>query len=195
MKFSIALGTIALVATAVTTAAMPMQDKQAAQMEAWKQAGEPGPQHQEFADCVGTWSTKCKYWMDPSQPPQEGEGVSTFETVMGGRYLLERASGNGPMGSFEGLGLMAYNNITGEYEHVWLDDKSTGLMLSKGMASADGSTVLRGEMVDPTTKDKFATRVVCKKISDDVRTIEMHCNQTGSEKKSMEITYTRGAGG
>jgi hypothetical protein len=198
MKTQHTLGLAALVAAAAFAAAMPKQDKpassqdHAAMMQAWKDANKPGEQHKAFADCEGSWKTHFKHWMDPNSPAAESDGTSTFESILGGRYLVENARGDGPMGPFEGMGITAYNNVTGEYEHVWLDDMSTGLLVTRGTEGPNDTLALRGEMVDPTTKAKSPVRVVATTVSENEKRIEMYCNQHGKEQKSMEITYTRG---
>jgi hypothetical protein len=132
--------------------------------------------------------------MDPTQHPVDGSGTSTFEPIMGGRYLVENSSGDMPgMGPFEGLGMLGYNNLSGEYEHVWVCDSSTAMMISKGKANADGSIVFRGEMPDPLTRSNIPCRMVWTDVSADEKRFEMYCTKSGKEEKAMEATYTRGA--
>ncbi|HZM01319.1 MAG TPA: DUF1579 domain-containing protein [Planctomycetota bacterium] len=203
MKIGLILSAAALGVAAVAVAAMPLQDAKAKarddkaahagdpMMEAMIKAGTPGAQHADLAKMVGTWKAKVKSYHEPGKDPVESDGTSTYEMALDGRYLIEKFSGEMPgMGPFKGMGILAYNNITGEFEHVWLDSMSTGIFMSKGKPNADGSCTFKGEMDNPMG-GKWPCRMECKQVSDNERTFEMYCAMNGPETKSMEITYTR----
>jgi hypothetical protein len=209
MKTGMMLGLGALAVAAVAVAAMPVQDakaktrgdeKPAAQAgdpmtEAMLKAAQLGPQHAEFAKTVGTWKARVKNWNDPTQPPTESEGTTRYELALGGRYLVEHFSGEMPgMGPFDGMGIFAFNNITGEYQHVWMDSFSTGIFMSSGKPDADGTCEMTGEMDNPLGGDKLPCRMIMKEVSENERHFEMHGSMGGPEMmKMMEIDYTRAA--
>lgn len=210
MKTAHLLGSVAFVATALTIAAMPAtipaQDQPigrqsapgqdpSALVEAFKQAAVPGPQHKQFAQCVGTWTVHYRHWMVPGQPPEESDGTSSFETIMGGRFLVEHAIGEWPTGPFEGQGTLAYDQVSQQFEHVWLDDTSTGLTVVRGPEGSDGSMTLKGETIDPITHAKVEIRLVSKMLGENERLVEMFCNKNGLDEKVAEISYTRGVSG
>ena len=176
--------------TPIAVPAVPGQD---AMLDAMKQAATVGEQHKDFAKLVGNWQVQYSCWMDPDGPPQEGSGTSAFEAILGGRYLVEHSSGTMPgMGPFQGMGILGYDNVTGEYQHVWLCDAGTSMMTTRGKPGADGTVSLTGDMVDPQTKIKYPCRVVWTEVSPNERHLEMYCNRTGKEARTMEAVYTRG---
>lgn len=163
-------------------------------MEAMMAAGTPGAVHAELARSVGTWKAHVKHWMDPTQPPSESTGTSRYEMSLDGRYLVEHHAGEMPgMGPFTGMGILAFNNATRQYDHVWMDSMSTGLFISHGSPAEDGSIVFHGEMDNPLDGSKWPCRMVSRMVDPDHRVFEMYCSMGGPETKSMEIHYTRGA--
>lgn len=207
MKIGLILSAGALAVAAVAVAAMPLQDAKAksrddhgamagmdkAAMQAeMEKAGALGPQHAELKRMVGTWSTKVKMWEDPSQPPQESNGTSTMEMAMGGRQLIEHFSGTMMGQPYEGMGILGYNNSTGEFEHVWMDTMNTGKLWSHGTKAADGTVTMMGEMTCAMGPQKM--RMVTTHADGDSQHFEMYCTMAGMpEMKVMEIDYTRGA--
>lgn len=200
MKTTMGLGLGALALAAVAFAASPLQDAgddMAAMMEAWAKAATPGEAHAGFARSAGTWNAlvKTPNPMDPSAEPTTSEGTSHVEVVLGGRYLVERFEGEMPgMGPFQGMGVLAFNNVTGEFEHVWMDSMGTGMLFSRGKENDDGSFTLKGEYVDAVSGQKVHCRMITRELGPDERSFEMYSDAFGPEQKMMEITYTRAAG-
>lgn len=210
MKIGLILSAGALAVAAVAVAAMPLQDAKAktkpddkaamggmdqkAMEEAWMKAAQLGPQHAEFKKWVGNWDAKVKSWHDPTKPPEESTGTTRYELALGDRFIIEHHNGTMPgMGPFEGMGILGYNNITNEYEHVWLDSMGTGMMMSHGTKAADGTITFKAEMDSPMG-GKMPCRMVAKHVDDDHSHFEMYCSMGGPEMKMMEIDYTRAAG-
>jgi len=168
--------------------AMPFTPEE---MAAWQKAMTPGKEHQDMATCAGAWNVKGQMWMKPDLPPQDSTGTSNIRSVLGGRYLVEEYSGNSSMGAYNGMGILAFNNTTGQYEHVWFDDMSTGLMVSKGTSSG-GVTTLQGECACPIAKGNVKVRMESKKINDNERELTMYSTEPGKpEFKNMVLHYTR----
>jgi Protein of unknown function (DUF1579) len=206
MKIGVILSAAALAVAAVAVAAMPVQDAKAkakpddkamagmaAMEEMWGPAGKLGPQHEAFAKLAGNWDQTVKMYL-PGMPPMENKSTATRETILGGRFLVEHVKGDmGPMGPFEGHGMLGYNNLTKQYDHVWTDSMSTGMMISHGTAGADGTITMTGEYDDPAG-GKVKTRSVSKMVSDNEEHFEMYeTHGSAPEAKTMEITYTRAA--
>jgi hypothetical protein len=210
MKIGLMLSAAALGVAAVAIAAMPLQDAKAKgkpddkaaagpmdakAQEAWAKAGALGEQHTKLAKCAGTWNMVVKYWMPGMEkgPPMESKGTATREAILGGRFLVEKVKGDmGPMGAFEGFGVLGYNNITKQYDNVWLDSSGTGMSTSHGTAAADGTVTMTGEYDDPMGgKVKF--RTVLKNVSENEQLFEMYETMgSAPERKAMEISYKRG---
>jgi hypothetical protein len=205
MKTGLILGASALAVAAVVVAAVPLQDAKAksrddhaahgamdpAMQAKQKELSTPGPEHAEMKKLVGTWDVQMKCWMDPSQPPEESNGTAMFE-MTNGRHLVQNYSGSMMGQPYTGVGLMAFNNATKQYEHVWRDDMNTGMMWSTGTKGADGSITMKG--TSHCVMGEMSCRTVQSMKGDNAMHFEMYCTMAGQpETKVMEIDYTRGA--
>jgi hypothetical protein len=95
--------------------------------------------------------------------------------------------------AFEGFGLMAHDNTTGQYQSVWMDNMSTTLMFMTGSYDAAAKAfTMRTEMsdlVDPETK--VPVRQVLKITDAETHTMEMFETRGGKETLTLEIRYAR----
>ena len=163
-----------------------------AYMAAMMKAMTPGAPHRVLASMAGEWNVKTKMWMEGA-PPMESTGTATNTMIMEGRYLQSSFRGAMMGMMFEGVGLTAFDNTTGQYQSVWLDNMSTMLMYATGAYDPATKTMtLRTEMndlLDPSIK--VAVREVITIVDADTHTMEMFETRAGKESKSLEITYTR----
>jgi Protein of unknown function (DUF1579) len=210
MKIGLLLSAGALVVAAVAVAAMPPQDARAKSREDESAAkpgmdtaamhaqmvemNKPGPEHAEMKKMVGTWQVAVKTWDDPAQSPDNSTGTSIIE-MANDRQLLEHFTGTfAEMGKYEGWGVLAFNNATKEYEHVWRDNMNTGLMWSTGKKAADGTLTMTGKST--CAMGPMTCRTVSKMNGDNAYHFEMYCTIQGMpEMKMMEMDYTKGGAG
>jgi hypothetical protein len=170
------------------SAAMPFTQ---AEMEAMQKSATPGPQHAELQRLAGTWTVQAKSWMKPGLPPEEWTATAECKPALGGRYLVEDFSGTMSMGPYHGHGMLGFNNTTKEWEQVWLDDMSTGMMVSHGVMQ-DGAVALESTFTCPMNGEPVHSRIVMKSLSDDERTVEMWTTMSGQpEFQSMSLHYKR----
>ena len=166
--------------------------EQSAEMQAWMEYMRPGPMHEMMAKTVGDWNVNTKYWMDPAGEPMETEGKATVEMILGGRYMKSTHTGTMMGMPFEGISLQGYDNATGEFTSIWIDNMGTGFSISKGKYDeATHSINFEGSMLDPITKEDMNFRQVVKNIDDNHFIFEMYMNYKGQEFKSMVVDYSR----
>jgi hypothetical protein len=169
-----------------------------AMMKAWMDAGTPGEGQKNIAQLAGDWDAIVKVRMAPEGPWQESKGSMSAKMMFEGRYLHSMYNGEMMGMPFQGTMILAYNNVTKTYESTWCDSMSTGIMYSTGTYdSAKKTFSLKGDMADPTQGGKKkTTRVVTTILAPDKHIEEFfEPGPEGKEFKSMEITYTRSAGG
>ncbi len=165
---------------------------EAAMMEAMMKAATPGAAHKKLEGMVGSWNTKATFWGAPGAPPSTMEGTSENRWVMGGRYLEQRFSGSFSGMPFEGLGYTGYDNVRKEYWGTWMDNMSTGMMMTTGSADADGKTwTFNGTMTDPMTGQEGPVQEKVIVHSNDHHVFEMYALGPDGLYKTMEIQYTR----
>jgi hypothetical protein len=160
-------------------------------MQAMMEAGAPGAQHQTLAKSVGTWVGTQTMWMVPDAPAMTSPTTWTITSLMDGRYIKTDVAGEmGDMGTFNGMALAGFDNVTKQYVSTWIDNHSTGIMTGTGTVSADGKTHTWNYTHNcPLTKKPTAMREVMKFPSDSSIAVEMFCTdpKTGKEFKCLQM--------
>lgn len=162
-------------------------------MEAWMQAAIPGEHHKQLAFFAGTWTTKSKFWMDPtSETPQESEGKSVNELVLGGRFVKSHYTSEFMGQPFEGYGYLGYDNITKQHIGLWMDSMTTGVMMDAGQCDPTGKIfTMVGSFKEPSGQDIKSTNKWTI-IDNNTWKLEMwHAMPGMDEMKVGEIVYTR----
>jgi len=180
-----------LMLLAFTGSALKAQDQDA--MKKWMDYMTPGEVHKQMAKIAGSWNYTSKMWMAPGQEPMSSTGTSSFETMLGGRYLQAKVTGSMMGMPFEGFALSGYNNATKKYFMTWIDNMGTGVMLLEGTRDAGtGVITYTGSVFDPMSGKNCTVRQVEKMEGDNKMFMEMYSTKEGEkENKDMEITYTR----
>jgi len=170
--------------------AAPSQDEMMKQM---MEIGTPGPEQAQLAKYVGEFTAEVSMWMDPSQPPSKSTGKLKNEMVLGGRYLMGNYEGEFMGKPFHGMSCTGYDKGKKKYFSGWIDDMSTGCMMTEGEADASGKKLtLSGECYCPQTNGMMTMRQVMTMVDDDHMKFEMYGpGPDGKEMKHMEIVYTR----
>jgi len=186
-------GVLCVVLAAVSSAQDNSAQAMDEMMKAWTEAATPGEPHQVLAKMVGEWDTVTKSWMEPGAPPMESKGTCEISMVLGGRYMMQRYRGDMMGQPFEGLGYTGYDNVRKKYFSTWMDDVSTGLMVSIGDEDPEtGKVVFTGSYWDPLTKGEKKAEQVMSEVGPDEYLFEMFEIAPGGEKvKSMEMVSTR----
>ena len=173
----------------------PMDPAKQAAMEAMQKLGSPGEAHKIFEPLVGKWSYTGQMWMSADGQPDTMTGTATNSLAFGGRFLKQEFTGTmaGNPQPFEGLGYTGYDNIRKEYQSIWLDNMSTGVMMSTGQNDPAAGLTLQGDFSCPMTGEAHRTMKSIWKITDpDHNTYESWMNgKDGKPFKAMEIKYTR----
>lgn len=171
--------------------AFPQEMDQEAMMKAWQEVMTPGEEHKMLEGVVGEWEGDISMWMDPSQPPQNYKGTSTYKTILGGRYIEGIYTGSMMGMPFEGRDINGYDKAKKVYFTFWIDNMGTGTMYLEGTYDKNTNSLnYSGETVDPMG-NKMKVREVIKMIDKDHSTFEMYMDMGQGEMKSMEIKYTR----
>ena len=195
MKVKICLAGALLVAFSLSALADDTKKKpemDPAMMEAMMKAATPGEAHKMLNGMVGTWDTKITIWMMPGMDPTTSQGVAVNKSIMGGRYIEQRFTGNFMGMPFEGIGYTGYDNIKKQYFGTWMDNMSTAMMMSTGSVGTDGTMTFKGSMPDPMTGKDAPFEEKIKVVDADHTIFEMWApGPDGKMFKTMEIEYAR----
>ena len=69
----------------------------------------------------------------------ESKGTVTREWILDGHFMREDVKASSDFGPFEGLGILGYNNVDGQYEFVWFENQSTAVMMETGAYNLYGT--------------------------------------------------------
>jgi uncharacterized protein DUF1579 len=163
-----------------------------AMMETYAKLAEPGEPHKQLSTLAGSWYTKTKSWMDPSQPPMQSKGACEHKMILGGRFLQAVCTGEMMGSQFTGIGVTGYDNHTKKYVETWMDSMGTGIYYMDGPAGSDPKVMtMEGTMDDPM-EGPMKLRTVTKLGDNNTHVFEMYgTGKNGQEMKMLEITYTR----
>ncbi len=168
---------------------MTMED-----MQACMEAATPGEMHLHLAKGVGVWEGKTTMWMTPEAEPVESTCTTTISPMMDGRYIKCKTEGDMGGMPFTGLGIYGFDNVSQEFQTMWIDNCGTGMATGTGELSSDGKTMTWVlEYNCPITKKLTKMREVERRTGEDMMTMEIYgvSPHTGKEFKMMEIKYTR----
>jgi len=170
-----------------------MSAEEKAMMEAMMKAMTPGDAHKLLDGMVGTFDAKVTSSMDPSKPPEVSNGTSENSWVMGNRYVMQKFTGSFMGMPFQGVGYTGYDNIKKQYWGLWMDNFSTGAMVSAGSTADNGKTwKFTSTMPDPMTGKDAPMEERITVTDHDHHTFEMWApGPDGRMFKMMEIQYTR----
>lgn len=165
----------------------------AAMLEAWEKMAAPGPQHAQLKYFEGTWDEVSNVIMAPGAAPTTATGTSVAKAILGGRYIETVHNGSFMGQPHEGRGLAGYDNLSGQYTQVWIDNASTALYTATGSYDEGTKTyTFKGSMSDPMKPGStVAVREVVRIDSPDQYTFEWYDTHEGQEIKSMWIVYKR----
>lgn len=168
------------------------QSPEQAWMEFMGKYGVPSKEHEMLSDLVGVWDVSLKSWTMPGAEPQVSTGKSFFESIMDGRFVTQQYESEFEGMTFEGGGIMGYDRFKGQYFSIWVDNMSTGPMISHGHKGEGHSIDFWGSMPDPMSGNMMPVRTIERFESKDKFVADMFGPAPdGSMFKMMEIEYTR----
>ncbi len=129
-----------------------------AAMQNWMATTQPSLGHKVLEKFAGHWNTEMRIWMDQSQPPMVSEGHTTSSLMLGGRFVQTEFKGSMMGMPYHGFGVMGYDNNRKLFNSTWVSNMETGMHVSRGALSMDGSIMtLIGEMDEPMSGEMGKT--------------------------------------
>lgn len=183
--------TLLMMLTVLTAFAVSAEDKKAPE---WMKYTIPGEAHKTLDNTAGTFTYTMKMWEEPNGKVEEATGTSENKWILKGRYLHQTMKGKVMGQDFEGIAITGYDNFTGEYQTIWMDDMVTGMAWATGANSATSKTIKQaGAGSNPMKNEKihkFRTETVIKNRNE--HSYYMYANdKSGKEYKTLDITYKR----
>ena len=163
-------------------------------MEIWMKMTTPGAEHKLLAGHVGKWNAKVKTWMAPGAPANESTGTATITMLLDGRIKHEDFHTDMGGMSFDGFGMIGFDNFTRKFWMTWADNMSTALLFCEGTLSADGKELTFTGKINKAVQNMRDVPMKCtyKFLSDHHHVFESwEHSGTQQEFQTLEIHYTR----
>jgi hypothetical protein len=161
-------------------------------MAAWMEAMSVTEPHQELAEGVGTWDVEIRSFVAPGAEPESMTCVTDARMILGNRYLLQEFKGEYEGMPFEGMLILGYDNLAGEFVSVWWDNFSTWPLIARGTQNEKGETTMTGTMKDVMTPAGRPYKHVSWCEGPDLSRFLMYDTMPdGTEWVAMDMTYRR----
>ncbi len=171
-----------------------MSAEDMAHMQEYLKLMQPGEEHKRLQSYVGKWDTVTKIWMGgPGTPPMTSTGMSTFKSVLDGRWLMEEHAGSMMGMPYNGIGMMGYDNYKNLYVGTWFSNMGTEMLQMAGARNPKSGTVtMYGSMDEPQLSVHGRTvKYVTTPTDDDHFSFQIIDLHAGDDYKVIEISYTR----
>lgn len=162
-------------------------------MKAWNDANKVGENQVKLAlEIDGTWKATTTVWMTPDAPAATSEGQAKFGSTMGGRFVEGEFESKLFGLPFKGKQWFGYNNAAKQYESVWIDSESTGLLVTTGTRDAQNSIVWTGSTTNPLTGQKQSVKAKTSWPEKGKMVFEMWDTASdGKEFRSLQVEYVK----
>ncbi|MFA5059342.1 MAG: DUF1579 domain-containing protein [Candidatus Omnitrophota bacterium] len=174
--------------------AAPAKTEQELMMEKWQQFSTPNENHKNLDFLAGEWTYTMKWWQSADTTPEESTGTTSSRWILGGRFVQSDVKGESMGQPFEGINIIGYNNLSKEYNSIWIDNMSTAVMATTSQYDPATKTFTeQGSVSCPMTGEtNRAVRGISKIMDADHYSYEMFMNGLdGKEYKTMELIYSR----
>lgn len=200
----LSLSVIFLVILAVSFAVLPvlaeeqeqkMSEQEKKMMDLWRKYTTPGENHKHIEYFVGEWESIMKSWAGPAKEPRVRTQEIKVEPFFQGRFtkahIKTHADDIGKI--LETMVINGYDNFKEEFFSITLSKQRTDFFVTSGKLDKTGKirtdTAVR---TDFFTGKQYGVKAVTTIINRDKYTyVYYRINPDGTEKKNMEITYTR----
>jgi hypothetical protein len=190
------LALIAVATVVVTNVSFGQEGEEQDAMKAYMEAIAPNAHHEAFNHRVGEFAAVVKVWPAPGVEPVSSEGKSTYQLVLGGRFLTQQMEGQVMGMPFVGMGVNGFDKVKGKHTAYWVDSMGTQAVYSEGDCSDHCMKEwYTFNIADPMSGEERKVKMVTVIKSKDEHVFEWYQpGPDGEMYKSMEIAYTRVSG-
>jgi hypothetical protein len=155
-------------------------------------ATKPGPEQEFLAKRAGEYTRTIKFVAQPNADANASSGTSKVSVALGGRFIVEENNDTVFGRPVSGMRIYGFNNITKQYEAVWMYTGSTSMIFLTGTSSDGGKTIDLAGATQNLRGEKVPLHAVIRQVDDNqfVATL-MSASPDGKETAFQETTYTR----
>ena len=158
---------------------------------AWEALNRLGAQHERLGQLAGTWTVKARVRDAKTGTFTESDASAVFTPVLGGRFVRQELKGKMMGGAFEGIGYLGYENATGKYVSLWLDNLGTGWETGTGTEEETKKSITYSMTMHGPGGAEVKARDVVTRVSEGEFTFQNYASIDGPEQLWMEFRYRR----
>lgn len=158
----------------------------------WMEYATPGAMQKMMASWDGEWDEDISMYMAPGVPEQKMKATCVNRMLLDGRYQEGTHKGDFMGMPFNGIGILAWDNVLKIFVNTWIDNFGTGMMYMTGTWDEKNKLIdLKGTMTDPQAGKVVPVRQVIKIMDDKTQVLEQYTMVNGKEFLNMKINLTR----
>jgi hypothetical protein len=181
-----------LTATATFAQEGASQKSEAAPNAPAADATKPGAEDAFLAKRAGEYTRTVKFVAQPNADANASTGTAKISVTLGGRFIVEENTDTVFGRPVSGTRIYGYNNITKQYEAVWMYTMSTAMLFLTGTSPDGGKTIDLTGMSQNHRGDKIPIHATIRQVDDDQFVVTlMSTGADGKEAAFQETTYTR----
>src|ERR1700733_11617013 len=155
-------------------------------------ATKPGPEQEFLAKRAGEYTRTIKFVAQPNADANASSGTSKVSVALGGRFIVEENNDTVFGRPVSGMRIYGFNNITKQYEAVWMYTGSTAMIFLTGTSADGGKTIDLTGVPQNHRGDKIPIHATIRQADDDQFVVTlMSTGADGKEAAFQETTYTR----
>src|SRR5580704_16087111 len=152
----------------------------------------PGPEHALLAKRAGEYTRTVKFVAQPNADAGASTGTAKISVTLDGRFIVEENTDTVFGRPVSGMRIYGFNNITKQYEAVWIYTMSTAMLFLTGTGADGGKTIDLTGVSQNHRGDKIPIHATIRQIDDDQFVVTlMSTGADGKEAAFQETTYTR----
>jgi hypothetical protein len=155
-------------------------------------ATKPGPEQEFLAKRAGEYTRTIKFVAQPNADANASTGTSKISVALGGRFIVEENNDTVFGRPVSGTRIYGFNNITKQYEAVWMYTGSTAMIFLTGTSSDGGKTIDLTGATQNLHGEKIPLHSIIRQVDDNQFVVTlMSTGEDGKEAAFQETTYTR----
>ncbi|HXN19530.1 MAG TPA: DUF1579 family protein [Candidatus Binatus sp.] len=153
-------------------------------------ATKPGPEQAFLAQRAGEYTRTVKFVAQPNA--DASTGTAKISVTLGGRFIVEENTDTVFGRQVSGTRIYGFNNLTKQYEAVWMYTMSTAMLFLTGTSPDGGKTIDLTGMSQNHGGDKIPIHATIRQVDDDQFVVTLgSTGADGKEAAFQETTYTR----
>ncbi len=155
-------------------------------------ATKPGPEQEFLAKRAGEYTRTVKFVAQPNADANASTGTSKISVALGGRFIVEENNDTVFGRPISGTRIYGFNNITKQYEGVWMYTGSTAMIFLTGTSGDGGKTIDLNGVTQNLHGGKVPLHAIIRQVDDNQFVVTlMSTGADGKEAAFQETTYTR----